>query len=204
MLKADAETLHHGRILKVCLRRDTDPLPYAEVIHLWQKDKGFRSLFLSLLADAPYDTFRWETPPVTLTTVQRPFEFVLLDSPGLAAYPDPTPFADLLHSTTMEEGVTAFPNLGHDAQLVVPGQQGPRSAYGHLAAFTRAAPQPQNHALWKIVGREMERMLGPRPIWLSTAGGGCFLAAHTARLLAQVLQLWTVPGCGLSQPAFHD
>jgi len=25
---------------------------------------------------------------------------------------------------------------------------------------------------WKLVGGAMERRLGPRPVWLSTAGGG--------------------------------
>jgi hypothetical protein len=56
-------------------------------------DAGFRTQFNALLADVPYSAFRWETPAVTAVTMSRPFEFVLLDSPGLARRPDPEAFA---------------------------------------------------------------------------------------------------------------
>jgi hypothetical protein len=42
-----------------------------------------------------------------------------------------------------------FPNLGGDAIMVVPCPFTSPSAYGHLAAFVRQAPEAQWHALWR-------------------------------------------------------
>lgn len=147
------------------------PATFADVLQGWQGDAAFRSMFNTLLADAPFSAFRWETPPVTSATLTRPFEFVLLDSPGLARSPDPNAFAEHF-SGAGEAGVVAFPNLGGDAILIVPCMTTVPSAYGHLAAFVREAPEPQRHALWQLVGEKMARRVGARPVWLSTAGGG--------------------------------
>ena len=40
------------------------------------------------------------------------------------------------------------------------------------AAFVRHAPERQKHALWERVGEAVERRLGPKPVWVSTAGAG--------------------------------
>jgi hypothetical protein len=68
--------------------------------------------------------------------------------------------------------VLSFPNLGNDAILVVPRPAAPPSAYGHIAAFVRQAPESQKHALWALVGKLMQEHLGSTPVWLSTAGAG--------------------------------
>ena len=65
-----------------------------------------------------------------------------------------------------------FSNLGRDAILIVPCLKTVPSAYGHLAAFVREAPEAQRHALWQLVGEAMARRIGPKPVWLSTAGAG--------------------------------
>jgi hypothetical protein len=146
------------------------PATVAGVLRGWQGDAGFRSLFNALLADAPFAAFRWETPAVTAATVTRPFEFVLLDSPGLDRRPDPEAFAE--HFAGAAAGVAVFPNLGGDAILVVPCPVAEPLAYGHLAAFARLAPEPQRKALWRAVGEPMARRVGAEPVWLSTAGAG--------------------------------
>ena len=102
--------------------------------------------------------------------MSQPFEFVLLDSPGLARRPDPEAFEE--HFAGAEAGVAAFANLGGDAIMVVPAPLAEPSAYGHLAAFVRLAPEAQRHALWQSVGEAMARRVGPKPVWLSTAGAG--------------------------------
>ena len=102
----------------------------------------------------------------------RPFECVLLDSPALARKPDPNAFAEHFGNAAPNEIVLAFPNLGHDALLVVPCPNAEPSIYGHLATFVRGAPEPQKHSLWELVGKVMEEKLGPVPVWLSTAGAG--------------------------------
>ena len=166
-----SEELSGGRVIRVAIDVDSSPVSYAEVVRRWQIDTDFRSFFIGLLADSPYSAFRWETPPVTSPNANRPFEFVLLDHPGLARKPDADAFGE--HFTSLVEGgVIEFPNLGKDAVMVVPIPLGPPSAYGHIAAFVRQAPEPQRHALWKLVGAAMERRLGTKPVWLSTVGAG--------------------------------
>jgi hypothetical protein len=144
--------------------------PYREVLRLWRTDRAFRTTFNALLADAPYRAFRWETPPITKANADRPFEFVLIDSPGLAREPEPDAFA--AHFAKDAQAVIEFPNLGRDAILIVPRPLEAHSAYGHLAAFVRHAPLAQSDMLWEQVGAAMERRLGTSPVWLSTAGAG--------------------------------
>lgn len=170
MWSTRSEQLANVRGLRFTVDLDSRPASFADVLRGWQEDAGFRSLFNALLADAPYSAFRWETPPVTNTTLTRPFEFVLLDSPGLAPRPDPEAFAE--HFASAQAGVVVFSNLGGDAILVVPCPVAEPSAYGHLAAFVRLAPEPQRHALWQMVGEAMAKRVGVKPVWLSTAGAG--------------------------------
>src|SRR3954471_6495811 len=94
MWTSRTEPLAEGRIIRVALDLDSSPISFAEVLRHWRCDAAFRSFFIAVLADAPFSAFRWETPPITTATAHRPFEFVLLDSPGLARKPDPDAFAD--------------------------------------------------------------------------------------------------------------
>jgi hypothetical protein len=169
MWSASCQELANRQVLKMAIELDSTPVSYAEILRRWQGDKEFRSFFIDLLADSPFSAFRWETPPITASTASRPFELVLLDSPGLASRPDPEAFADHFEP---EEEVVVFPNLGGDAILVVPCPNGPASVYGHLAAFLRGAPDSQKHSLWAKVGKAMEQRIGTAPVWLSTAGAG--------------------------------
>jgi hypothetical protein len=172
MWSTQREHLADKRILRVTVERESAPLPFGEVLRLWHQNEGFRSWYLSLLADAPYSAFRWETPAVTAATAKRPFEFVLLDSPDLEREPDAVAFADQFRGVPANTDVVSFSNFGKDAILVVPCPVVEPSAYGHLAAFIRHAPEQQQHALWALVGKVMEQRLGRAPVWLSTAGAG--------------------------------
>jgi Family of unknown function (DUF6940) len=106
------------------------------------------------------------------TSIGRPFEFVLLDDPGLAFIPDAEAFSEHFGRATTNPGVVSFSNLGKDALLVVPCPLAPSAAYRHLGAFLREAPEQQHHSLWKAVGETTQKALGRTPIWLSTAGAG--------------------------------
>jgi hypothetical protein len=171
MWTSRSEQLADGRGIKIIIESDSTAIPYADVLRLWQNDTDFRSLFITLLADAPFSAFRWETPPITSSTANRPFEFVLLDSPGLARTPDAGAFAEHFKPAP-KNGVVEFSNLGKDAIMLVPCPSGPVAAYGHIGAFVRHAPEPQRHALWQLVGDAMLRRIGAKPVWLSTAGAG--------------------------------
>jgi hypothetical protein len=166
-----SEELADPRGLRFAVDFDARPATFAEILRAWQHDAGFRSLFNGRLADAPYTAFRWETPPVTAATAVRPFEFVLLDSPELARHPDPEAFA-VYFGGGAATGVVEFGNLSRDAILIVPCPVAEASAYGHLAAFVRQAPERQRHMLWQSVGGAMARRVAAKPVWLSTAGAG--------------------------------
>jgi len=174
MWTSRSEKLPDDRGLRYVIEMDSSPVSYAEVLHLWQSDAHFRSMFLALLASVPYSGFRWETPAVTAATAGQPFEFVVLDSPRLASTPDSHAFAEHFRGRTSKNEVIAFSNLARDAILVVPcpNPNSLPSAYRHLAAFVRHAPQPQQHALWQLVADTMHQRLGTAPVWLSTAGAG--------------------------------
>jgi hypothetical protein len=170
MWTSRSEKLANGAI-KFEIDLDSTPVTYGEVLRRWQNDADFRTLFNGLLSDSPFSAFRWETPPITSATTNRRFEFVLLNSPGLERAPDVDAFAEHFRGAP-DGGVAEFLNLGKDAIMVVPCPSGPLTAYNHLAAFVRHAPEPQRHELWKLVGAVAERRLGPKPVWLSTAGAG--------------------------------
>jgi hypothetical protein len=146
-------------------------LCWREVLALWRDSASFRSGFNAMLAAVPFAAYRWETPPVTADDLQADFQFVLAESPELLAGADPSPFADHFRRAG-SASVIVFPNLGGDAQMVVPCPLAPHSTYAHLAAFVRGAPEAQRQALWVEVSRAMQQRLGQRPVWLSTAGGG--------------------------------
>jgi hypothetical protein len=147
-------------------------LTFADVLASWQNDRDFRSFFTALLARAAYSAYRWETPPVTRSTTKRAFEFVLLDCPGLDRMPDANAFASYFHGSAPSDSVVTFSNLGKDAVLVVPKPATKATAYGHLAAFVRAAPEEQQHELWAAVSNAMQSRINDQPVWLSTAGMG--------------------------------
>lgn len=166
------DELGEARGLKVRIDDHDVTLRYSEVIDLWERNGEFRSFFLALLSAVPFAAFRWETPPVTEASADRPFEFVVLDSPQLATRSDPRAFAAQLANVAAEGEVAVFSNLGNDATLIVPLAAGPTEAYGHLAAFARGAPPRQQHAFWQRVGQTMNEQLFDAPIWLNTAGAG--------------------------------
>ena len=172
MFNYKLDILNSGRVRRFCIIDNAEPISYADVLDLWQHHESFRSFYVSLLADVPFAAYRWETLPVTLGTVNREFEFVLLESPSLIRPPDTKAFASYVTNTESDAGMVVFENLGKDALLVVPCPQADDSAYAHIAAFTRDGPVPQNHALWQTVGQTMQHRITNRPIWLSTAGSG--------------------------------
>jgi Family of unknown function (DUF6940) len=171
MWASRSKRLDNGRVIRFAIDLDSSPVSYAEVLGRWRNDTGFRAFFIRLLADSPFPAFRWETPPITTANANRAFEFVLLDSPSLARDADPDAFAEHFSVAGPDE-VAAFPNLGGDAIMVVPSPGAPLSAYSHLGAYARSGTERQQHRLWELVGAAMQRTLGAKPVWLSTAGAG--------------------------------
>lgn len=70
--------------------------------------------------------------------------------------------------------MVSFPNLGGDAQLVVPTLINDPSHYAHLATFVRNAPIDQVRAFWQTTAQVYEQKIGKKTVWLSTAGLGVY------------------------------
>lgn len=167
-----SETLSSEGTIKYRIRCNGHILSYGAALTLLQENENFRSLFIRLLRDAPFESYRWETPALTTSNVKRDFEFVLLDAPGLRVRANRGAFREHFRSDGQNEGVVVFPNLSKNAILVVPSPLDDTSAHPHLAAFMKTAPDSQVQALWQTVAKTMQTHLGSAPIWLSTAGGG--------------------------------
>ena len=169
MWQSQVDFLDDGRVQRFAISHNARILTFADVISLWRGDAAFRSYFTTLLADAPFEAYRWETPGITVATLSRGFEFVLLRSDSLARAVDETAFAEHFDS---DSEVVTFPNLGRDAVMVVPCPVGDPSIYGHLASFIRNAPESQLHRFWIAIADAMNQHISARPVWLSTAGMG--------------------------------
>lgn len=173
MWSSQVESLKCDRGQKISIFCEGKRVTYSEVIELWQDDETFRLFWLSELASAPFAAYFWETPPVTLSTVHKAFEFVLVDSPHLARVTSQPSSFKKYFETACDE-VIAFPNLSQDALLVVPCPTAKISVYSHLALFVREAPLSQKHSFWRTVGKVLTTRLNEQPTWVSTSGLGVY------------------------------
>lgn len=150
-------------------QRDKSDLTYGDVLHQWQHDAEFRSFHIQTMQSISFLAYRWETPPISTQTHNRPFEFVVIDAPYLDR---PVRRQDFAEHFQIDDSVADFPNLGGNAWLIVPVSDVSSSTYTHLGSFTRLAGAPQQHALWQRVGLCMAARGNEKPLWLSTAGDG--------------------------------
>lgn len=173
MYKVETESVASGRGTRYVLTQAGAQLTYSRVLELWSESEDFRYFYTKLLADSPYSAFRWETPALCRDSVERPFEFVLLDAPSFRSRAtDRTTYEEYFDADPSGHGVLTFENLSGDATLVVPSPRTDVDAYGHLADFVRLAPTAQLDALWREVANAVTQKLSGSPLWLSTAGGG--------------------------------
>ncbi|ESA38579.1 hypothetical protein N836_32080 [Leptolyngbya sp. Heron Island J] len=166
------ESYNKGNTLRFQIHEKDELLSYNDVIERWIHDDQFRSFFRSLLYDSGLSSYVWETPPITSNHLNRPFEFVLLSLPKRFGSPDRETYAQYFNVDAGDNGVIAFDNLGKDALLVVPSPCKTDVDYTNLAAFLRNAPEIQQHALWRMLGRCVKQRLSSKPLWISVAGGG--------------------------------
>ncbi len=143
-----------------------------ELLRLLEHDDDFAAWYTRLLADAEFEAFYWEHPPLTLERIESDTEFVLLNAPTLATVQaDPAPFQSMFDDAS-DADVIVFPNLGGDAIMIVPCPVAAIDAYPHLAAFLRHAPADQIRSLWRHTAETVKQNVSSTPRWLSTAGLG--------------------------------
>jgi hypothetical protein len=109
---------------------------------------------------------------MTDQNLEDDYECNIINSDFLASRsPDPQTFSQYFNKT---KNVVTFPNLGHDADLIVPCPKSENSCYTHIGSFVRKADENQIDEFWKITGRETLLAIGSKPTWLSTSGLGVF------------------------------
>jgi len=148
-------------------------LTVADAIAGWRDDGAFRTFFIAELAATAYPAFFWEMPPVQRATLSDPFACALIRGDALARMrADDTDFASYFRADPAP--VTSFLNLGGDALLIAPRRMSDADCYGHIAAFARAAPAQQQHALFHLLALKTEERLqgGGNRFWISTSGLG--------------------------------
>lgn len=170
--EAITESENEGNIQKFRLTKDGAELSYRKVLELWERDEGFIDFYLSLLKKCGFQSFLWEVRPVSIATIDQPFEFVLHSIPRTGYNPDYDTFRAYFNTTTPNHGVVVFPNLGHDAILVVPSPFRKKANYSGFADFLRESPVYQQRALWKVTAHQIRLNLSDEPTWISVAGGG--------------------------------
>jgi hypothetical protein len=169
-IEAVSEVMQPDRILKTSLMVEGRPLSYAEFIDALHSDGRFRQWFSRHLADVPFESFRWETPVLTPSTLEKPLEFVLINAPLLSERTvDAQTFAPYFNT---DESVVVFKSLGGDATLIVPTPHSEHEHYNHLATFLRHAPDDQIDALWQTVAKTLSNCCVSQPLWLNTEGSG--------------------------------
>ena len=158
------ETLHWTRIASA--KRDVS---FAQVCEGWRSDARFRTHWISSLRSISFGAYCWECPPVSESTQESAFECMFISSSSLARMgTDPDAFGEHFRPGC---DVATFDNLGGDATLVAPCPEA-TGDFAHLASFTATASAERQDALWKAVGETLGTRIGPRPLWLSTAGHG--------------------------------
>jgi len=161
-----------GQGVRCQISQDGTELTFGQALDLLDGSAAFRDFLGRTLVESDYPALRWETPPVTRRTLDRRFEFVLINDPSLARRPEPKVFSAHFDSLPAQVQVVAVPNLGKTAWLVVPRESTHASRYVHLKAFLSGAPKTQVHDLWRCVASTVRQELSDRRLWLSTAGGG--------------------------------
>lgn len=161
------------RTRRSVLLRDGVRVSFGSVIDGWQVDQDVRSCMIEDLSTQPFPAYCWETPPLSQSSLEQPFEYVIVAQAGLQRFAaDPEPFLGYFKASAAADDILTFPNLGGDATLVVPRPRVDHRAYAHLGVFMREAPEAQRHSLFRAVGLAMRGRLSSNNTWLSTAGLG--------------------------------
>ncbi|MDP6673605.1 MAG: hypothetical protein QGH93_01970 [Gammaproteobacteria bacterium] len=170
-----AESLNGGQVRRLTFLAESRALSCHDVCSLWQHDTGFVDFFSKTLADMPFSAFFWEVCPISMVSVDTPFECVVVDSPVLSGVTaDSGPFGSQLDALHSPDGIALFENLGGDALLIAPCTGQGAVAYAHLALFVRHAPLQLQRTFWARVGTALAASLASKPVWLSTSGLGVY------------------------------
>lgn len=158
--------------LKFGIDENGDPISNQNFLELLSNSQPFRKFYNKFLADSDYDAFFWENRPITNQNLEVDYECNIINSDFLAGRsPDSHTFRQYFDSN---KKVVTFPNLGNDAQLIVPCPRKEDKCYTHIGSFVREADEGQIDNFWEITGLETLQAVNSKPKWLSTSGLGVF------------------------------
>jgi hypothetical protein len=148
-------------------------LSLADVLEGWRSNADFCDAFTAMLAATPFAAFFWEMPPIRISDLDQPYEYVAMDAPELyGVVEDEGPFSERLATAPSGAVVITFTNLSGQASLVVPRPNGAPGSNAQIATFARCGPASQQRALLALVAEQARARLSDRPIWISTSGLG--------------------------------
>ena len=170
MWSIEKTVIQEALVYQYRILEGTRILSFLQVLELLKTEANFRRFYRNLLVNAPFSAFFWEHPPLYTSSLAREYEFVLYKSKNLEGInANPHAFQDYFRNDQM---IVDFPNLRGDAHLIVPTPIDEETAYGHLAAFVRSAPDKQVDLLLQQIGTIALENLSNTKHWLSTAGLG--------------------------------
>jgi hypothetical protein len=170
MWAAHTQSIRSGA--RLTIYEDSTPLSFREFFALLERNNDFAHWYSSLIADCEFEALFWELPALTVATIEKGAEFVVIESAALSRLrADSAPFASHFAAQPGSD-VIEFPNLGNDALLIVPAPIDSADSFAHLAAFLRSARRSQVASLWRVAARTVFENLESSPRWLSTAGLG--------------------------------
>jgi hypothetical protein len=149
-----------------------EPLAFRKLFDLFATDSDFAGWYSRLLATADPEAYFWEHPALSSEAMDQATEFVLIDAPSLAARQADVETFRSHFANAGDNDIAVFDNIGGDALLLAPRPAAPIKSYAHLASFVRQGPDEQIRNLWKETARQMSRLVGREPLWLSTSGLG--------------------------------
>ena len=170
-ISVQESALSDGKMFK--FYKNDEKLSYKDGLHLMKESKEFRSLIVDTIAKQNYAAVFWEFPPLSSKT-DPSFEFIVNNARSLSRVKvDKATFRSYF---TPDCTVITFPNLGGDANLVVPCPISDQSNNAHLLSFLRTAPNQQIDDLLRTTAQEVEKCLarGDKVVWLSTSGAGVY------------------------------
>ncbi|MGB1205941.1 MAG: DUF6940 family protein [Chitinophagales bacterium] len=173
MYKITTTEIQKGKVTKFQIEEAGRKLNFNDFMQLLQSSFAFRAFFINLLKNSNYEAYFFEVKAINFQKRTHDFEFVLVHSTILPRIKANKSFFQPYFDD--EKTVVSFPNLGKDAELIVPTALSNDKNYAHLATFVRNAPMNQVHDFWQKVGQKYEKATADSATkWLSTAGLGVY------------------------------
>lgn len=172
MLNIHFEIIEKNEILfHFKIKKEDQYLSFREVLDLWKNEEQFSIFYKEEIIRLGFDDFYWEHPALSKSYLDCVYECICKKSSIFSSMQlDERAFSEHIHKNEL---VVHFPNLGKNAELIVPTKQVADPIYLHLGLFLRKAPLVQINQLFKEIASQIYVALDKHSyIWLNTAGLG--------------------------------